>query len=413
MYDSFFQLTKRPFDLTPNPGFLYPSASYRKAKIYLDYGLKERAGFLVLTGEVGSGKTTLIRHMIQGLDAGISLAKVFNTKVNAHQLISMICEDFGLNAAGRDKTQLLRDLNDFLIKEYQQHRQSLLVIDEAQNLTPDLLEEVRMLSNLETDDSKLLQILLVGQPELAKALSLSELRQLRQRISIVCQLYPLSRQEMAEYISHRLEIAGNKNALQIAPEALDAIYGYSRGIPRLVNIVCGFALLTAFTEDSRVVSGEMAADIIESLGPQTVELPPDPGRDGKRTLLKALGTGQQNEGIGDRDSAASRQGNLKILLKDLSLRIAAVEKEFDQFPMPEVESIRQRITDLEKTYGALKSQVVALGARVMQPVVREEAPRASAAVPAERVIAGKESTPAGMFPRGQASPAVHRKENRT
>src|SRR5512137_1979265 len=129
MYESFFQLKQKPFELTPNPAFLYPSASYRKAMTYLDYGLKERAGFLVLTGEVGSGKTTLIRHLIKGLDAGTSLSKVFNTKVNAQQLIAMICEDFGVEAAGKDKIQLLRDLNDFLIKEYQQQRRALLVID--------------------------------------------------------------------------------------------------------------------------------------------------------------------------------------------------------------------------------------------------------------------------------------------
>ena len=411
MYESFFQLKQKPFELTPNPQFLYPSASYRKAMTYLDYGLKERAGFLVLTGEVGSGKTTLIRHLIKGLDAGTSLSKVFNTKVNAQQLIAMICEDFGIDIAGKDKIHLLRDLNDFLIKEYQQQRRALLVIDEAQNLTPDLLEEVRMLSNLETDDSKLLQILLVGQPELAKSLSLTELRQLRQRISIICQLYPLSRQEMAEYIAHRMEIAGNRNALQIAPEAFDAMYAYSNGIPRLVNIVCGFALLTAYTEDSRVVSGEMAVDIISSLGPHMPVKQPEPAQEGKRALMKALGHDPEAAGR-PAGEAAVAGSNLKILLKEMSLRIAAVEKECDRNAAPDLDGVRQRLDNLEKAYTVLRKHLEALLARTQKLETREGSVPATAALAAERTAPGKETGAARVFTFGKTSPSDREKEGR-
>ncbi|VAX34744.1 FIG022606: AAA ATPase, partial [hydrothermal vent metagenome] len=210
MYEAFYNLKVKPFELVPSPDFLFLSRSHRKALTYLKYGITEKVGFMLLTGEVGSGKTTLIRNLVKGLDSNIVLSKIFNTKVSSEQLISLINEDFGLDVNGKDKISLLRELNDFLIEQYAKKHNPILVIDEAQNLTPELLEEVRMLSNLETDDAKLLQIVLVGQPELKKVLARPELRQLRQRISISCHIYPITRAETEEYIFHRLEVAGNR-----------------------------------------------------------------------------------------------------------------------------------------------------------------------------------------------------------
>ena len=207
MYDKFFDFKTKPFELVPNPDFLFLSKSHKKAISYLDYGIKERIGFILLSGEVGSGKTTIIRNIIKNLNGNIHLSKVFNTKVSSQQLIAMINEDFGLEVAHKDKVTLLRDLNDFLIDKYAHQHHTMLIIDEAQNLSPELLEEVRMLSNLETDKTKLLQIILVGQPELREALSQPELRQLRQRISVWWGLGPLRRPETAEYVLHRLRIA--------------------------------------------------------------------------------------------------------------------------------------------------------------------------------------------------------------
>jgi general secretion pathway protein A len=265
MYRSFFNLTCKPFDLNPNPAFMYLSRTHKKALTYLDYGIRERAGFVLLTGEVGCGKTTIISDLINKHLDRVVLAKVFNTKVSSEQLLSMINDDFGLPVQGRDKIELLRDLNHFLVDQYAKGNQPLLIIDEAQNLTQETLEEIRMLSNLEASDSKLLQIILVGQPELRTMLAKPELRQLRQRISIQCNLQPLNRQEVEDYILHRLEVAGNREALVFEPKALDLIFMYCCGIPRLVNIICDFILLAAFAEEVREVDEAMIFDIVGDL----------------------------------------------------------------------------------------------------------------------------------------------------
>ncbi|MEC4685161.1 MAG: XrtA/PEP-CTERM system-associated ATPase [Nitrospirota bacterium] len=265
MYEGFYNLRVKPFELVPSPDFLFPSRSHRKALTYLKYGITEKVGFMLLTGEVGSGKTTLIRNLIKGLDSNIVLSKIFNTRVSSEQLISLINEDFGLDVNGKDKISLLRELNDFLIEQYAKKHNPILVIDEAQNLTPELLEEVRMLSNLETDDAKLLQIVLVGQPELKKVLARSELRQLRQRISISCHIYPITRAETEEYIFHRLEVAGNRDAVIFKNGTVDSVYNFSKGIPRLINIVCDFLMLAAFVEETREISPDLVKEVIGEL----------------------------------------------------------------------------------------------------------------------------------------------------
>ena len=265
MYRSFFNLTCKPFDLNPNPAFMFLSRTHKKALTYLDYGIRERAGFVLLTGEVGCGKTTIIRDLVNKHLDRVVLAKVFNTKVSSEQLLSMINDDFGLPVQGKDKIELLRDLNHFLVDQYAKGNQPLLIIDEAQNLTLETLEEIRMLSNLEASDSKLLQIILVGQPELRTLLAKPELRQLRQRISIQCNLQPLNRQEVEEYILHRLQVAGNREALRFEPKALDLIFMYCCGIPRLVNIICDFILLAAYAEEVRDVDEAMIYDIVGDL----------------------------------------------------------------------------------------------------------------------------------------------------
>jgi general secretion pathway protein A len=265
MYESYFNLTSKPFELVPNPDFLFLSKAHRRARIYLDYGINERAGFILLTGEVGSGKTTLIRDLIKKQRPGVVLSKVFNTNVSFDQLLAMVNDDFHLEVAGKDRITLMRDLNDFLIQQYALGNRPTLIIDEAQNLTAGLLEDIRMLSNLETDDAKLLQIILVGQPELRTTLSQPELLQLRQRISINCHISPLTREEVEEYVLHRLEVAGNRQAVTFLPESLDIIYRFSRGIPRLVNIICDFLMLSAFAEEVQVLDEVITRDVIGDL----------------------------------------------------------------------------------------------------------------------------------------------------
>jgi len=262
MYEAFFGLATKPFELVPNPKFLYHSRSHRKALNYLKYGMREGVGFILLTGEVGSGKTTLIRNLIGDRDSDVILAMLFNTKVNNKQLLTMINEDFGLPVAGRDKVGLLRELNDFLVEMHAQHKRPVLIIDEAQNLTASALEEIRLLSNLEALDAKLLQIIMVGQPELNKTIARNELRQLRQRISVHCQLDPLNRQETEDYVFHRLELAGNRQAVHWGEGTFDALYRYSHGIPRLINIFCDFILLAAFVEETRELDLELVEEVL-------------------------------------------------------------------------------------------------------------------------------------------------------
>ncbi|MFA5074103.1 MAG: XrtA/PEP-CTERM system-associated ATPase [Nitrospirota bacterium] len=295
MYKSFFKFKTKPFELVPNPAFMYLSRTHRRAMHYLQYGIRERAGFILLTGEVGSGKTTLIFDLIQRLTGNVILAKIFNTKVSSEQLISMINDDFGLAVQGKNKILLLKELNDFLIQQHARNYTPVLIVDEAQNLKPDLLEEIRMLSNLETSTSKLLQILLVGQPELRDVLSKPELRQLRQRISINCRISPLSKEETIEYIMHRLKIAGNQEAVRFANNSIEIIYQYTKGIPRLINIMCDFVLLTACIEETHDVDSEMVQDIVKDLDFEALYWgsPVRPSTNGTTTdysaLLQALG----------------------------------------------------------------------------------------------------------------------------
>lgn len=266
MYTSFFNFKCKPFQITPDPAFLFMSSVHKKALTYLNYGLtSDTGGFILFTGEVGTGKTTIIRSIMKDLKNDMVFSRINNTRLTSEQLISMINEDFGLDVSGRDKTQMLRDLTDFLVEQYSKGRRSILIIDEAQNLTPRLLEEIRLLSNLETDKSKLLQIILAGQPELRKVLARPGLRALRQRITVNCHISPLLRDETEQYIYHRLEVAGNREAVNFQDGTVHVIHDFARGIPRLINIGCDFLLLSAFVDKTREISLDMAGEVINDL----------------------------------------------------------------------------------------------------------------------------------------------------
>ena len=335
MYESYFKLTKKPFDLLPNPDFMYLSKSHKRALTYLNYGIKERSGFILLTGEVGSGKTTIIRDLIKKNHERVLLGKIFNTRVNSEQLISMINDDFGLPVHGKDKIELLRDLNVFLIEQYAKGNQPTLVIDEAQNLSASLLEEVRLLSNLETDHAKLMQIILVGQPELRKTLARTELLQLRQRISINCHLQPLSRQEVEEYIHHRLDVAGDRAAVIFETEALDNIFTYSRGIPRLINIICDFLMLSAAAEGLKKLDGQMVHEIIGDL---------DFENQYWKTSIAETDKGSV-DGAGAGNS--EKESQLASVLVDIRSRLESLEKESTRFNTNMVNDIGNRIKSVQ------------------------------------------------------------------
>jgi general secretion pathway protein A len=248
VYLEYYHLTEPPFTITPNPRFLFYSPKHREAFNHLLYGIRERKGFVQFTGEVGAGKTTLCRALLDQLGPNYSTALILNPIFDADQLVKAVAMEFGLEVRGMDRVEIVATINDFLLRQMAANRETVLIIDEAQDLTNELLEQVRLLSNLETDDRKLLQIVLMGQPELRDRLNDHRLRQLRQRITVRFHLNPLSRLEVAQYVQHRLQVSGSRGAPYFTQPALWRIYHYSRGIPRLVNAVCDKALLAGFVE---------------------------------------------------------------------------------------------------------------------------------------------------------------------
>ncbi len=267
MYLEFYGLKQAPFDITPNPQFLFHSGKHREALNHLLYGIRERKGFVQLTGEVGAGKTTLCRALLEQLDGKFATALILNPVLNADELMKAIAVEFGLpvSSLNLDRLDTLALLNEFLLKQTELGRDAVLIIDEAQNLTEDLLEQVRLLSNIETDDRKLLQVVLLGQPELRDRLNSHRLRQLRQRITVRYHLKPLTRFEAAQYVRHRLEVAGAKSVPYFTRPALWRVCLYSRGIPRLINAVCDKALLAGYVERSNRITHRMVGRAIREL----------------------------------------------------------------------------------------------------------------------------------------------------
>ncbi|MEX2204895.1 MAG: AAA family ATPase [Myxococcota bacterium] len=257
MYTGFYGLREKPFSLAPDPRYLFLSASHREALAHLLYGIEEGEGFIEVIGQVGTGKTTLCRTLLGRIGHDAEIAYIFNPSPSEVELLSAINREFGLPTAVRTRTELLDSLNHFLLEKNAAGRRVLLVIDEAQNLDPSVLEQVRLLSNLETDRAKLLQIVLIGQPELEENLARTDLRQLRQRITVRWSLRPLSRPEVGEYLEHRLNVAGAADPKLFTPGAVRAMTRISRGVPRLINAVADRALLAAYTEGSRKVEAKL------------------------------------------------------------------------------------------------------------------------------------------------------------
>ena len=247
MYNRFFGFKERPFKLVPNPEYLYLSRKHEEVLAHLNYAVGYGEGFVEITGEVGTGKTTLCRMFLESLDDNTEAAYIFNPKLDALQLLKAINDEFGIPSDTDSVKTLIGRLNAFLLEQKAQGKRVILLVDEAQNLSTDVLEQLRLLSNMETTTSKLLQIILVGQPELGELLETDALRQLNQRINLSCHLTPLSASEMREYIRHRIHIASRKPGVAFTAGAYRSIFNYSNGVPRLINIICDRALLTAFT----------------------------------------------------------------------------------------------------------------------------------------------------------------------
>lgn len=269
MYNSFFKLNSSPFGTSPDPRFLYMMPHTREALACLEYGISARKGFTVLTGEVGTGKTTLLKRALASFNnRRISTAFVFNPRLEVLDFLEFVLADFGITPATRTKSGMLLQLNRWLIERYRQEETCVVVIDEAQNLSWELLEEIRLLTNLETSSEKLLQIILSGQPELEEKLRHPSVRQLRQRIALWCRTHPLSETQTHAYVGERLRIAGATRPI-FTSEALELIYRYSHGIPRIINLLCEHTLIVAYVEQVPQVSAAIVEGVAAELELET------------------------------------------------------------------------------------------------------------------------------------------------
>ena len=362
MYRKYFNFSRKPFELLPNPDFLYLSQSHKKALTYLHYGIRERLGFILLTGQVGTGKTTIVRELIDKYMQGALLAHIFHTRMENRQLLAMINEELGMASDKKNKPALLRELHDFLIDQYSRRKPVVLIIDEAQNLSPSILEDIRMLSNLETKDDKLLHIILVGQPELRQTLAAPELLQLRQRIQINCKIEPLANDETKNYILHRLESAGNREALDFSEDCFPAIHSYTKGIPRLINILCDFILLDAYANEARSVSNESIHEIANdiSFNAQYWET-------SQLTAIQNIGNIESNT---PHDSTNKLHG----ILINFNKRLRLLESEtpekrqgVDDELRATIQTMNSRLEQLGQAVSSLDMQVKSLAIPTLQP----------------------------------------------
>jgi len=266
MYEAFYGLRHKPFEMTPDSRYFYPSEKHTDALNHMVYAIQQRRGFVVITGEIGSGKTTLSRVLFQKLDPRTKTAVIRNTHLTAKDLIALTLDELELSYKPEStKTRLIGLLNEFLVDQLREDNNVVLLVDEAQNLQPHVLEEVRMLSNLETEREKLIQIILMGQPELKAKLWLKQLTQLRQRVTLHYHLGPLDAKETEAYVLHRLHVAGANGTPLFNPNALSKVYAYTQGVPRLVNGLCDLALLTGYINETKIIGPEIINDVAGEL----------------------------------------------------------------------------------------------------------------------------------------------------
>jgi len=265
MYLPFYGLKEKPFNVTSDPNFLFMSRRHKEAFYQLVYGIKERKGFLEITGDIGTGKTTLCRALLSQLSENTKTAFILNPNLSEIQLLQAIIEDFGILVERKTKLALQQQLNTFLINQLKKDCNVVLILDEAQNLSQHVLENIRLLSNLETDKDKLFQIILVGQPELRSKLNSPQLQQLKQRIGVRYHITPLDKDEIDKYIYHRLHVAGSDDTLKFTHHAIEKIFRYSGGIPRLINMLCDKALLLGYVLEEKIISEEIISRAVKEI----------------------------------------------------------------------------------------------------------------------------------------------------
>ncbi len=373
MYKAHFGFNEKPFNLVPNPSFLFLSDKHANALTFLEYGLTEKVGFVMLTGEIGSGKTTLVRHLLNQIESDMDVAVIFNTNVLSDELINLILTEFEIEYEdGISKAKALEFLYEFLIQQYSRNRNVLLIIDEAQNLSAEVLEEIRMLSNLQTDDDMLLQIIIVGQPELRDKIKDPRLEQFAQRIAVSFHLSAMTLDETRDYIAHRVEKAGGDPAL-FTMEAVEKIYEASAGIPRTINLLCDVALVYGYADEKQNIGLDIIEQVIADKGGMGVftrnrEMPdeavnsPDFASSYDASLLERIDRIEKNFAqlksyyhsyIGELESRARfcRDEMVNTLKKDLAL-----ERKKNQMLSIEYGKIKERYGLLERMHQKQSSE---------------------------------------------------------
>lgn len=266
MYKKFYNFTEKPFNATPDSKFFFASNKHTEALNSLIYAINERKGFIVITGEIGAGKTTVSRTLqalLSNIDRETKIALITNTHITQKELIEEILDELNVEYVPGGKRKLIKQLNKFLIEQLAMNIKVVVIIDEAQNLTPKVLEEIRMLSNLETEKEKLIQIILMGQPQLKAKLHHPKLEQFKQRIAVNYHLASLTKEETHEYVKHRIKLVSAENLLIFSPEAIDAIFSHSHGIPRIINLICDSALLTGYIVDTKIITPSIIHEVVK------------------------------------------------------------------------------------------------------------------------------------------------------
>lgn len=366
MYLDYFQLKEHPFQITPDADFLFLSDAHARAKAYMDYTIRNKDGFVVITGEVGAGKTTLIGKLLSEFDDNVVVAKIFQTQLNEVEFLQAVLVEFGLQPFKASKVELMDMLTTFLIDSFLNAKQLVLIVDEAQNLSPRVLEEIRMLSGLETQKQKILHVILVGQPELNATLDSPELEQLVQRVRLRFHISALTEAETLEYIMHRLNVAGGNRRL-FAEDAVPLIYRYTGGIPRLVNTLCDTAMTCAFADDLPSVTSECVQSAIDELQwvpySERVRRAPGPPRaldgglngftheaDPVFTHPRLFPVEDQLSTIaGYLEGMAGRMENIEMLLRHMVTQLERRHKKISvRLGRAELSALMQQITDLDK-----------------------------------------------------------------
>ena len=323
MYTEFYGLKFKPFDFLPDPRFLYFSKKHEMAYAHLEYGITDNKPFIVLTGDVGTGKTTLINFFLKKVDSDVKTALIYNTNVDPHTFLEMVARDFGIQAADSQRSALYENLYEFLLREHVQGRRCVLIIDEAQNMPRETMEEVRMLSNFETEESYLLQIIMAGQPQLRRRLNNPELAQLTQRVSVHYHLAPLEKSEIGSYIEHRLKVGGyDSEHLLFSNGAVDKIYAYTRGVPRLINSTCDSALLYGYGASLQTIELNLVEEVIADRGI-------DPGIQYEEKGISGDEKGYPGKGE-TIDSLQSVGKHIYLQISNLNERLTRIEQRVSQ-----------------------------------------------------------------------------------